>query len=59
MKCFEQKSTGSNRIYQKGKCRYCGVEKGKPHLLTESGGEYWHGWEDLSGTNPVVWEKRR
>ena len=59
MKCFEQIVTGSNKIYRKGKCRYCGVGKGKPHLLTKGGEEYWHGWEDMLGTNTVVWEKTK
>ncbi len=57
MKCFEQKSTGSDKIYKKGKCVYCGAAKGQPHIL-HGGLEYYHGMEDMLGTNPVIWEKK-
>ena len=64
MKCFEQKSTGSNKIYKKGKCVYCGAAKGQPHILAKKeqphgGLEYYHGMEDMLGTNTVVWEKTK
>ena len=56
---FKQiKKTGSARIYKNGKCRYCGVVKGKPHLLAKDGSEYYHGMEDWLGNDIVIWEKR-
>ena len=51
--------TASPRIYKNGKCRYCGVEKNKPHLLAKGGLEYYHGMEDMLGNDIVVWEKKQ
>ena len=56
---FKQKKTASSRIYKAGKCRYCGAEKGKPHILGKDGLEYYHGMEDMLGNDIVIWEKKQ